>query len=110
MEQTQYWERKLTPLELEERKNILVELLTDHETVTGEIDDYKRSISARNTQKKRLEFQIGTTRREIQRGYVYEKRQVEIEFARTVEPGDLAAFGDHEVHVVTDLVGDLATR
>lgn len=93
MEQTQYWERKLTPLELDERKNILIELLSDHETLTGEIDDAKRTISARNTKKKSLEFQIGTTRREIQRGYVYEKRQVEITFVspeKPVEPGDLA--------------------
>lgn len=89
--QTQYWERPLTWEEIRDRTAHLIEMLADHETVVGKIDEHKRHCRDHDTQKKRLEFQIGTTRREIQRGFIYETRQVKLELdlfdpARDREP------------------------
>lgn len=84
--ETQYWERPLTAGEIADRTKHLIEMLSDAETLDGIIEDHKRSVRAYDVKKKGLEFQIGTTRREIQRGFVYEPRQVKINFVDPETP------------------------
>jgi len=80
-DRSEYVERELTPLEIEERKTLHMKLGSERDENLAEIADKRSEIRALNVARKKLDLRSAQIRREVQSGKVLEpipSRQVEL--------------------------------
>jgi hypothetical protein len=75
-----YFERALTPLEIDERTKLHLALATQRDANLEEIADKRKEIRALNVSRKKLDLQQAQIRRELNRGAVLEERQVSLAY------------------------------
>jgi hypothetical protein len=75
----QFFERELSPLEVEQRKILTLDLLTERDDLITAVDEKRREIRALNKSRRNLESRTAQIRREIRSGKVLEPRQVSLD-------------------------------
>lgn len=75
----QFFERELSPLEVEQRKSLTLDLLSERDDLITAVDEKRREIRALNKSRRNLESRTAQIRREIRSGKVLEPRQVSLD-------------------------------
>lgn len=73
----QFFERELTTAEIEHRKSLTLDLLSERDDLITAVDERRREIRALNASRRKLEARTAQVRREIRSGKVLEPRQTE---------------------------------
>jgi len=75
----QFFERDLSSLEIEQRKSLTLDLLSERDDLITAVDEKRREIRALNKSRRNLESRTAQIRREIRSGKVLEPRQVSLD-------------------------------
>jgi hypothetical protein len=86
MDRGQYFERPLTPLEIEERKTTHLKLAGEREENLAEIAGKRSEIRALNIDRKKLDLRAAQILREVRSGKVLEPRQTELPLGPPADP------------------------
>lgn len=73
-----FYERDLSALEIEQRKSLTLELLGERDDNLVAVEEKRREIRALNAARKKLDVRTAGLRREIRSGKVFESRQTEL--------------------------------
>lgn len=84
----EFYERELSPHEVEQRKNLTLDLMGERDDLLSAIDEKRLEIRRLNAQRKKLDSRTAQLRREIRSRKVLEPRQTELVMppAEIVEP------------------------
>lgn len=80
MNESPFIERRLTPMEIHDRRLNVESLLDEKDRLDDEIDEQKRTIKDNKVEIDRIEFRVRELRKEIRQGFVLEPRQVGLSF------------------------------
>lgn len=78
LDRGQYYERQLSATEVEQRKDLALDLMSERDDILAEIDEKRRQIRALNVSRKKLEVRVAQVRREARSGKALEPRQTEL--------------------------------
>lgn len=80
MNESPFIERRLTALEIHDRRLNVESLLDEKDRLDDEIDEQKRTIKDNKVEIDRIEFRVRELRKEIRQGFVLEPRQIGMSF------------------------------
>lgn len=83
-----FYERDLSSSEVEQRKNLTLDLMSERDDLLSAVDEKRLEIRRLNAQRKKLDSRTAQLRREIRSRKVLEPRQTELVIppAEVVEP------------------------
>jgi len=80
MSEQQFYERELTRLEIQQRKDLALDMMVERDDLVSAVDEKKREIKEIHVDLARLDARIAQLRREARIGKVFEPRQVTLGF------------------------------
>lgn len=81
----EFYERELSPHEVEQRKNLTLDLMGERDDLLSAVDEKRLEIRRLNAQRKKLDSRTAQLRREIRSRKVLEPRQTEM----VMPPGEV---------------------
>lgn len=86
IDSTTHYERDLSPEEIEQRKSLTLDLLSERDDNLTTVEEKRREIRALNVSRKKLDARTAQIRREIRSGKVLEPRQINLELGQAELP------------------------